>query len=169
MTAEEYAAVGADIQHAIAGIITATAPTAKVLQRDPVNMDEAQWVGSLKSADDLDGAGDKRVHAWLVTFAGTEDPRGSTVRAIEPVLPFKVQVFLSHEFGTDADNSEGRLRDEVLKVQMELAKQQRLGGIVGVSKHTDLSMRVRLARLGGEIVHRGEGELSVEMTPITRG
>lgn len=168
MTAEEYAQLGAEVQAAIAGIIRTAAPLAKVLERDPVNLDDAQWLGSLKSDTDLDGT-DKRVHAWLVTFAGTEDPRSSTVRAVEPVLPFRVQVFLGHDFGTDADNSEKRVRGEVLKVQMELAKQQRLGGIVGVSKHTDLTMRVRLGRMGDTIVHRGEGELSVELTPITRG
>jgi hypothetical protein len=166
VTGEEYADLGATVQSAIATIIGATAPTAKVLQRDPVNIDEALWLGSLLSDSDTDASGDKRVHAWLVTFAGSEDPTSTTIRAIEPVLPFKVQLFLSHEFGTAADSSEGRMRAEVLKVQYALAASPRLGLSQSlVQRHMQLSMRVRLARMGVTIVHRGEGEISVEVQP----
>lgn len=168
MNAEEYAQLGADTQAAIGGIVSATAPTAKVLLRDPVNLDETQWLGSLKSDTDLDAAGDKRVHAWLVTFAGTTPEETTGVRDIEPTFKFDVQFFLSHEFGTDADSSEKRARAEILKVQHALAAEPHFetAGVTGIARHKNLTMPVKLGRLGGEIIHRGRGELSVLVQPL---
>jgi hypothetical protein len=175
MTPEEYAQLGADVHATIlATIKTVVRPEegAKglVLDRDPVHLDDAQWLAALKSDDDLDENGDKRTHAWVVRFGGSVDPESSTVRSIEPRWVFDVQVFLTHDFGTDEGdnpyNSEKAIRDEVLKVQKALASPPRMPGLGG---YADLSIRVRLARLGGEIVHRGQGEISVPLTPILRG
>jgi hypothetical protein len=54
----------------------------------------------------------------------------------------------------------------VLKVQMALAGAPR---IPGTGSYADLSIRLKLARMGGEIIHRGQGEISVELNPILRG
>lgn len=171
MTPEEYATFGAFVHAALVEIISSAVrpdegPKGLVLDRDPVNLNEAQWLGALKSDDDLDENGDKRTHAWIVRFGGSVEPESTTVRSIEPRWVFDVQAFYAHDFGTDADNSEKRFRGEVLKVQMALASAPR---IPGVGTYADLSMRLRLARLGSEVVHRGVGEISVRLTPTLRG
>ncbi|HEY0003731.1 MAG TPA: hypothetical protein VGB17_02885 [Pyrinomonadaceae bacterium] len=164
MTGDEYAQLGEDIQDAIGAVIQETAPAAKVLTEDPVNIDESLWVGSLKSGEDLDAEGQKRIHAWILTFVAPDDPDSSTVRSIEPAFVYRVQVFYSHDVG-----SEKRIRDEVLKVQFALAQNPKLE-VVGVNKHTQLRIRLRLGKMRGAsgdvIVHRGDGSLSVEMQPI---
>lgn len=174
MTPEEYASLGANVHAALITVIKTVVQPAGgakglVLDRDPVNLDEAQWLGALKADDDLDENGDKRTHAWIVRFGGSLDPESSTVRSIEPTWIFDVQVFYTHDFGTsegaNPDHSEKRIRAEVLKVQMALAAVR----ISGMGRYTDLSIRMRLARLGGEIVHRGTGEIRVELTPTLRG
>lgn len=183
MSPEEYARLGENVHAAIVDIVkTVVRPEvgAKglVLDRDPVNVDESQWLGALKADDDLDENGDKRTHGWIVRFGGSLNPDGPAVRAIHPKWPFDVQVFYTHDFGTDADNSEKRIRAEVLKVQKALADDPKLGNVnvevaggerVYISRHADLSIRLRLARLGGEIVHRGVGEITVELPPTRRG
>jgi hypothetical protein len=175
MTPAEYAQLGADV-HAglVARIKTVVQPEdgAKglVLDRDPVSLDDAQWFGALKADDDLDENGDKRTHAWIVRFGGSVEPESEAVRSIQPRWIFPVELFYTHDFGTEegegADNSEKRIRAEVLKVQMALAAPPR---IPGVGSYADLSIHLRLARMGGEIVHRGQGEISVELNPIVRG
>jgi hypothetical protein len=182
VTPEEYAELGEAVHAAIITIVKSVVspadppapapPSVKglVLDRDPVNFDETAWFGALKSGEDVDGEGQKRVHAWVIRFGGSVDPESRAVRAIEPKWIFPVEIFYSHEFGTAADNSEKRLREEVLKVQFTLAGQQRLGNIQRVSKHTDLSVRLRLgATKAQEVLHRGSGEISVELEPIQRG
>jgi hypothetical protein len=171
VTAEEYAALGAEVHAAIVAIIKSVVePKGVVLDRDPVNFNETAWFGALKSADDLDAGGQKRVHGWVVRFGGSTDLESRAVRAIEPTWNFPVEVYYSHDFGSDADNSEKRLREEVLKVQFTLAGQQRLGNIQRVSKHTDLTIRLRLgATRAQEVLHRGTGEISVELEPLQRG
>ena len=171
MTAAEYAALGATVQAAVVAVIGATVNAgvpglSLVFDRDPVNFDEEQWLGALKSDADLDETGDKRVHAWLVTFAASDDLESSTTRSIEPTFRLRVQVFYAHDFGTDASNSERRIRDEVLKVQWAFAQSPRLGELVNVERHEQLPMRLHLARLGGEVIHRGEAELAVNVTSL---
>lgn len=171
MTPEEYAEFGAYVHAALVEIVSGVVrpeegPKGLVLDRDPVNLDEAQWLGALKSDDDTDENGDKRTHAWIIRFGGSVEPESTTVRSIEPRWVFDVQAFYAHDFGTADDNSEKRFRDEVLKVQMALAGAPR---IPGVGTYADLSIRQRLGRLGGEIVHRGVGEISVRLVPALRG
>jgi hypothetical protein len=165
MTGAEYAALGASLQAAIVALIKSVVVNeddeliALVLDRDPVSLDEAQWLGALKTSADLDENNEKRAHAWIVTFAASEDLATSQNRSIAPIFKLKVQVFYSHDFGTDADNSEKRIRDEVLKVQLAFAQAPKL---IPRTKHRQLEMRIRLMKFPAEIVHRGEGELVVE-------
>lgn len=171
MTPEQYAQLGADVHAGLVVRVKTVVRPAEgrkgiVLDRDPVNLDEAQWLGALKSDDDLDENGDKRVHAYIVRFGGSINPESPAVRSIQPTWVFPVEVFYTHDFGTDADNSEKRIRAEVLAVQMALASPPRIPGMGG---YADLSIRLRLARLGGEIVHRGQGEIAVELQPTLRG
>lgn len=168
MTPDEYAELVADIQAAvvakIAEVENATTPNlSKVLDRDPVNFDETEWLGALKSDADVDEHGEKRVNAWLVTFAASDDLESDTVRSIEPTVRLRIQKFYAHDFGTTSDNSEMRNRTAILKVQFELARMARPAK---TNNYGLLPMRVRLARLGGEIVHRSEGELSFGLQPI---
>jgi hypothetical protein len=171
MTPAEYAQLGADVHAFIVARIKSVVQPEEgakglVFDRDPVNLVESQWLASLKADDDLDEAGDKRAHAWIVRFGGSVDPESAAVRAIQPRWLFPVEVFYTHDFGTDEDNSEKRIRAEVLKVQMALASPPR---IPGAGSYADLSIRLRLARMGGEIIHRGQGEISVELVPVPRG
>jgi hypothetical protein len=171
MTPEEYADLGKEIQAGIVGVIKTEAPLAKVLDRDPVNFDESQWSGALKSDADKDANDKKRVHAWVITFAGSTDLESSTVRSIEPTFRFRVQLFYQHEYGKDSDNSEKRIREEVLKVQMKIAQTQKFGtgSVLNYQqKHKGLAVRVGLAGFfqTKETLHRGEGEIAVELQPI---
>lgn len=185
MTGEDYAKVAEDTQAAVVAVIKKVVappdpeppepPSRKglVLDRDPVNLDESKWLGSLLAEEDLDEEGDERVHAWVVTFAGSvPDPAVKTVGAIAPEWPFSVQFFYSHDFGTTADNSEKRARSEVLRVQWAIAGELKFegavpGGIKSLSRHTGLSMRVRLKRMGGRVIHHGVGELTVKLDPLS--
>lgn len=188
MTAEQYAQLGANVHAALVAIIASVVrpdgdvPKGLVLDRDPVNLDESQWLGALKSDDDLDENGDKRTHAWVIRFGGSLNPERSAVRSIEPKWLFDVQVFLTHDFGkSEGDGpytSEAAIRTEVLKVQKALADSPKLNDVrvqvggdeyVYIRRHGDLSMRLKLAHLGREIVHRGIGEITVELQPTPRG
>lgn len=178
MTAEQYAQLAADAQAKIGQIIAATAPKAKVLLHDPVDTNNDLWIGGLLSADDLDPQGKKRAHTWLVTFAGILDPETAQNRSIAPTLPFRVQLFHAHwyvpaagegEAATPEQTSEAAVRAEVLKVQLAFAEKPKLD-LAGVSRHAQLRMRVALGRMRGKsgdvILHRGDGELSVELMPF---
>lgn len=184
MTPEELAQLGEEAHKAIVAIISTVVrpdegPKGLVLDRDPVSFDDDQWLGALKADEDLDENGDKRTHAWVVRFGGSVDPETAAVRAIAPSFVFDVEFFYSHDFGTDEDNSEKRGRAEVLKVQKAIAGEPKLmgahvvlegGDSVYVSRHADLSMRLRLKRFGKlEVVHHGQGEIRVELPPIQRG
>jgi hypothetical protein len=184
MTPTEFAQLGAEAHAAIVRIVKTVVqpnagPKGLVLDRDPVSFDDAQWLGALKSDDDLDENDDKRTHAWVVKFGGSIDPETAAVRAIAPRFIFNVEFFYSHDFGKDDDNSEMRARAEMLMVQKALADDPKLGrahvdlaggGSVYISQHTDLSMRLRLKRFGQlEVVHHGQGEIGVELPPIQRG
>lgn len=165
MNAEEYAQLGKDIQAAIVEIIRVAAPMAKVLDRDPVNLnDESAWLAALRSDEDVVDTR-QMIHAWLVTFQSPDDPKSEVIRSIEPTFEYRVQVFHYHDFGTDATNSEKLVRDEILKVQWAFAGSPKLSGLTGVKGHTQLRQRVSLKRLGGEIVHRGDGSLRVDLKP----
>ncbi len=164
MTVDEYIALGAGIQAAVVAVIKAAAPKAIVLDRDPVNFDESAWFGALKSDADLAADGKKRVHGWVVTFAGSDGLESSTIRSIEPTFRYRVQVFYGHEFGTNADNSEKRIRAEVLRVQFALAS---MGRIAGVRTQVLLPIRLQPVRTSQQqVLHRGEGEVSLELQPI---
>lgn len=164
MTGEAYAELGEDIQAAIVALIDSvvnadTPNLSKVLDRDPVNFDETEWLGALRSDVDVDEHGEKRVHAWVVTFVASEELQTSQNRSIAPDFTFKIQFFYAHDFGTNADNSEKRMRAEVLKVQLAFAQKPKL---MDRTRHNKFPIRLRLARFSAMVVHRGEGELVVE-------
>jgi len=162
MTPAQYAQVGADVSAAIVARLALAAPLALVLDRDPVNLDEVQWLAALKSTADEDENGDTRTHAWIVTFAATDEPQSNKIKSIEPIFRFNFELFYTHDFGTTIDNSEQRIRAEVLRTQFMIAQTPHLG-IGAVSTHRQLRMRLRLARLGGEVIHRGTGTLEAEI------
>jgi hypothetical protein len=171
MTPQQYADLGKDIQAAIVTLIKGVATKAKVLDRDPVNFEESGWYGALQSGDDLDEQGKKRVHTWIITFAGSNDLESSTVRSIEPVFRYRLQVFYQHEFGKNTDNSEMRIREEVLKVQMKLAQTPKFGTGAALSyqqKHRHWPFQIGLSGFFQiqKTAHRGVGELVVELQPI---
>lgn len=165
MTVEDYVALGAAGQSALVTVITAAAPLALVLPRDPVDLNETRWAGALLSPADLDTAGKQRAHAWIVTFAASDDLVSRQVGSIKPVFRYRVQFFLKHEFGTTADNSEKRARAEVLTVQYALAAARRTA-FAGFNGHSQLPVRLRLGRLGDTILHRGEGEIGMELNQV---
>jgi hypothetical protein len=168
ITGDEYAQIAADVQQQAAEIITSVvtvgAPPVMqslVLTEDPVDLDEAQWAGALLSENDLDENGDKRVHAWIVTFAGSDQLESGQVRSIEPKFHLRVQVFYTHDAG-----SESRIRAECLKVQYAIAEAPKMNMPGVVTRHEQLPIRLRLARLGTRILHRGEGELVLDVQPL---
>lgn len=166
MTAEEYAALGAEIQAAIVTIIETAAPKAKVWGRDPVSLDEEAWAGSLRSPADVVNEREM-IHSFVVTFGGWDLTDPPPIRSIEPTFVFRVQLFHYHDSGTDAANSEKSVRDELLAVQLALAKSSKLGlNQHGIQRHTQLRQRVVLRKMAGEVLHRGDGELKVELQPF---
>jgi hypothetical protein len=159
MTEEEYIKLGEDGQAALLAIIKTKAPLARVLDRDPVNPDLKEWAAELKS--DTDG---KRIHCWIVTFAGSTDVKASQIRSIAPTFRYRVQFFHYHEFGKSAANSEKSAREESLKVQFAIARTAKL--VVG-TKHNEWPFRIALSEMRGvAIMHRAEGEVELEIDPI---
>jgi hypothetical protein len=162
MTGEEYAQIAANIQASLVAIITTVAPKAQVLDEDPVNLDTNEWEASLTSAADVDDSGDKRVHTWLVTFAGSDGAPSSTVRSIEPTMPFRVQAWLRHEPG-----SEAVFRAETLKVQLAIAQAPKLNVPDVVTRHKGLPIECRrLGQFSKTIVHRSDTVIKVELKSI---
>ncbi|HLL74810.1 MAG TPA: hypothetical protein VK421_06055 [Pyrinomonadaceae bacterium] len=177
--ADAYPKLAADVQGRIAEIIEAAvtvegegeAPDvvlAKVLTQDPVNLDEARWAASLLSDADKDENDDKRIHAWVVTFAGAEPEKDTGVHDLQTKLTYQVQVFYSHDYG-EGGGSEARLRDEIMRVQWALASDPDFTGIGKIGRHYNLHMRVALGRMGESVIHRGRGELVVGLHPLHTG
>lgn len=159
MTEEDYVKLGEDGQAALVALIKSKAPKARVLDRDPVNPDLLAWAAELRS--DLDA---KRIHSWIVTFAGSTDLKAAQIRSISPTFRYRVQFFHYHEFGKPADNSEKSAREEALKVQLAIAKVAKL--VVG-TKHNEWPFRIALSEMRGvAIMHRAEGEVELEIDPM---
>jgi hypothetical protein len=169
MTGAEYAQIAASIQAKIAEIITGVVTTAdsppvvlaKVLTEDPFDLDVAQWEGGLLSDTDLDTGGSKRIHAWLVTFAGSDGAPSKAVRSIEPTLSFRVQAWLRHEQGSAAI-----FLAETLKVQWEIAKAAKLNLPGVVTRHKGLPIECRrLGKFSKTTVHRSDTVIEVQVEP----
>lgn len=164
MTAEEYAGVAEEVRAKVVEVITPQAPKAQVLWEDPVSFDTGAWAAGLLSAGDPDAQGQARIHTWLVTFAGSDEMESSRVRCVEPVFRFRLQFFHWHGPG-----SEALVRAEALRVQWTIAATPKLTVPGVVAQHRQLPIRVRLATMSeqvGPVIHRGEGELAVEIQPL---
>ncbi len=159
MTEEGYLKIAENGQAKLVEIIKEKAPKARVLDRDPVNPDLKEWAAELRSDGD-----EKRIHSWIITFAGSTDLDTSVVRSIAPTFRYRIQFFHYHEFGKPAANSEKSAREESLKVQFAIAKFAKL---VNGTRHNDWPFRIALEEMRGvAIMHRAQGEVEMELDSI---
>lgn len=148
---------------AIAAVIEAAAPLAVVFPFWVFGFEaEDKWPGFLRSPDDLNSDGKKRVHGYVVTrrnSAGVDSGLCGVKRRAEYLI-FGVHYYLTGDsnsrsedlFGTEIDAITAALDDRLAlaTVHPELARRE------------PVSWTFNLKSYGGEMVHIAVGTLAIE-------
>lgn len=96
-----------EIRQAIVTVVKAAAGNkAVVVGRNILGIPNNGWVGMLQSPRDA-----KRVHGWMVTMAGEEEPT-QFLNNDEGRIRFHVWQFYEYRSGNDTSNSEDEASDE---------------------------------------------------------
>lgn len=165
MSAETYAASRLAIKLAICAFVKTVAPTALVLPRAVFKPEDSNWPNMLRSPDD-----GNKIHAVQVFFLrnGRDSNEETPPGCFNPKLGLGIGFYRLYEIGTDADNSEDALDEEISLVQYSI-ETNRDFGLSSIDTHeglTDIAYNLTPPLGQSGRIHFGIGKLDILMSPL---
>lgn len=173
--AEKFFAKKEAIKAAAVALIAPVAPKAIIIPRFVFDVNADNWVGLMRSPEDLDESGEQRVRMIQVYYRADEQTEDAPIGSLDPVMTLGIDFFHGYDIGTDDDNSEIRLASEVSLVQWALAASTDLGmndvgeshpGYASVMRHGGLTIpqyNLNANLFGAQPVQYALGRLAVRM------
>lgn len=138
--AEQFALDCEAVKNALVAILIPLAPKAKIIKRWAWDGNADQWGGILRSPTDIGTDGKKRVHAICVYFDGIGKEPQAPITSAEFLLPLGLSFFQQYELGTDDDNTESRMQEEISIIAYTLEQYHDLNVRPIVMRHLGLSV-----------------------------
>lgn len=166
MSAETYAASRRTIKLAVCALVQSIAPTALVLPRALFKPEDSNWPNMLRSPND-----NNEIHAIQVFFlrngrdANADTPPG----CFNPKLGLGIGFYRLYDIGTDAENSEDSLDEEISLVQYSIETERNFG-LSTVDTHeglTDIAYNLTPPLGQSGRIHFGIGKLDILMSPLS--
>lgn len=176
-TEESFIASVEAILDSLVTITKAAIPEAQVVGNFIFDPDFESWAGLLRSDDDVDDNGDKRIHTICIYPEGLDedDVEDTPIACFNPIVNFGFVFYLGHYVGTNASNSARQIMREVALMKYRLAKKRDLDmrGVddesvrACVAGHSGLrAPRFQLKQLGAHPVNIAPGALEVQMQSV---
>lgn len=176
-TEETFVASVEAVLDSLVTITKAAIPEALVVSNFLFDPDHDAWAGLLRSDDDVDDHGDRRIHAICIYPEGLdeEDAEDTPTGCFNPLINFGFVFYLGHYIGTNASNSARQIMREVALVKCRLAEKRDLDMRSVddetvrscVAGHSGLrAPRFQLKQLGAHPVNIAPGSLEVEMQSV---
>ena len=150
----------ATIRASIAAALAVGAPNAVVYSWWVLGADENEWPGLLRSSNDLDTNGRKRVHGYVITRRESTGEFQGNNRVARRSYQYMIVGFHYYSTGTSASNSEATFTAEIDAITDELDDKSGLDA--NLQRIQPVSWFFDLKPIGGELLHIVRGTLTVE-------
>lgn len=166
MTPTDYADLIKTVQDNIVAILRSAVPKAVVHSRWVMDSNREAWAAALRSDADKDADDEPKIHAITVALFGIEPPAiMPAIGGVDLTVTFAIDFFVGYDAGNDETNSEATLLSDIIAALWALWQASDLNLRGDVENHRQLQMppRFDVVPIGGVLVHRAPGTLTVVM------
>lgn len=158
MTESEFQEIFTELHAAIAALIAAEAPDARISTREAYDADEETWIGRLKNS-----AGE--VHCYVIAFTGVSEITEGAVADKILEVGFRIVAYRKYDFGTDASNSTRNFTDEINAIRFAFLNDRDLGQ-TWVEDHSDFKEQQFLNEISTIPVHVARADMKFYLANI---